>query len=164
MTLYQTCTSQYYFYFPCIWITGACSGDNSILTCASLQWSDTKILKKYLKVGHIEFVIKHRICSKTQSSKRITQHEKERKFSKKNRGNKHGVSILQYLAWNWRSVALLRYSSELSAMCFFLYRITPVRHSLLLVVRRMYKGGVLREIWSERCSVLTQIHNEQQSQ
>lgn len=34
------------FLFACIWITGTCSVDNSIIPmCASLHWSDTKILK-----------------------------------------------------------------------------------------------------------------------
>lgn len=106
----------------------------------------------------------YRICSKTQSTKGITQHENERKFSKKTRSNMHGGSIFQYLAWNWRSVALLQYSSELSPVCFLLYRITSVRHSLLLVIRRMYKEGVLKEMWSERCLVFTRVRNEQQSQ
>lgn len=33
------------FLFACIWITGVCSGDKSIIpTCASLHWSDTEIL------------------------------------------------------------------------------------------------------------------------
>lgn len=58
------------FLFSCTWITGACSDDNSISPRASLQQSDTEILKKSLKVGHTEFVIKYRALRGSQNTKR----------------------------------------------------------------------------------------------
>lgn len=47
-----------------------CSSDNSILACASLQQSDTEMLKKYLKAGHPEIVIKYRILKGSLNMKK----------------------------------------------------------------------------------------------